>query len=236
MLIPPSLLLILYGIVAEQSIGDLFIAGILPGLLLAGLVLGGIYGGLFTPTEAGAVGALGAFVIAALRGGLNRGGLWRVLQETGAITVSISIVILAASLYATMLALSGLPSAAAGWLAGADVSLLVIIALYCLVVIALGCLLDSSSILLVVVPLMLPILQPLGVDLIWFGIVTIVAVEIGLITPPFGISIFVIRGALPDGTISLGDIFVGALPFVGAMLVALALLVLFPSISTVLIR
>lgn len=115
-------------------------------------------------------------------------------------------------------------------------SLLVIIALYCLVVIALGCLLDSSSILLVVVPLMLPILQPLGVDLIWFGIVTIVAVEIGLITPPFGISIFVIRGALPDGTISLGDIFVGALPFVGAMLVALALLVLFPSISTVLIR
>ena len=295
MLIPPSLLLVLYGLIAKQSIGDLFIAGILPGLLLAAifsglillmayvrpsmvmregapeprlkasgngpgardaaadeggnallktlpiltlatLVLGGIYGGLFTPTEAGAVGALGALAIAALRGALTPKALWHVLEETGAITVSISLVILAASLYATMLALSGLPSAMAGWLAAADMPLLGVLALYCLVVIGLGCLLDSSSILLVVVPLMLPVLAPLGVDLIWFGIVTVVAVEIGLITPPFGISIFVIRGALPDGSISLADIFRGALPFVGAMVVALVILVLVPSISTVLVR
>ena len=336
MLIPPSLLLILYGIVAEQSIGDLFVAGLLPGLLLAALfcaqililahlaprsvmaappprgvgggtrgavspvpngraeaalaaaspsarsadlapdaadpgnvsvrlapdgsavvagapgggaarkllpvlllatlVLGGIYGGVFTPTEAGAVGAAGALAVALARRSLSRDGLWRVLEETGATTVSVAIVILAASLYATMLALSGLPYAAADWLAAQAIAPLAVIALYCLVVIALGCLLDSSSIILIAVPLMLPVLEPMGVDLIWFGVVTVVAVEIGLITPPFGLSIFVIKGALPPGTMSLEDIFRGALPFVGTMLVALALLVLFPSISLVLVR
>ena len=342
MLIPPSLLLILYGIVAEQSIGDLFVAGLLPGLLLAALfcaqillmarlaprsvmaaarprdrsgprgvgggtrgavspvpngraeaalaaanpsarsadlapdaadpgdvsvrlapdgsavvagapgggaarkllpllllatlVLGGIYGGVFTPTEAGAVGAAGALAVALARRSLSRDGLWRVLEETGATTVSVAIVILAASLYATMLALSGLPYAAADWLSAQAIAPLAVIALYCLVVIALGCLLDSSSIILIAVPLMLPVLEPMGIDLIWFGVVTVVAVEIGLITPPFGLSIFVIKGALPPGTMSLEDIFRGALPFVGTMLVALALLVLFPSISLVLVR
>ena len=144
---------------------------------------------------------------------------------------SVAIVILAASLYATMLALSGLPYAAADWLSAQAIAPLAVIALYCLVVIALGCLLDSSSIILIAVPLMLPVLEPMGIDLIWFGVVTVVAVEIGLITPPFGLSIFVIKGALPPGTMSLEDIFRGALPFVGTMLVALALLVLFPSIS-----
>ena len=290
MLIPPSLLLILYGIVAEVSIGDLFIAGLLPGLflalvfclliagmarfsprrvmaeasasppgagrvappapgsradlliraapigMLAALVLGGIYGGLFTPTEAGAIGALGAFLIALARRAIGISGLWGTLRETTQITVSICLVILAAALYARMLALSGLPFAAAGWLAAADIPFWGVIVAYIAAVVALGCILDSSSILLVMVPLMLPVLQPYGVDLVWFGIVTVVAIEIGLITPPFGISIFVIKGVLADESITLGDIFAGAAPFVLAMLAALAVIAAFPSLSLVLIR
>lgn len=277
MLIPPSLLLILYGIITEQSIGDLFIAGIGPGALLtlffvigivlmatfmpgfvgrpdesdvealssaellrkglpiSGLilmVLGGIYAGYFTPVEAGAMGSIGALVIGFCARTLNLKALWRVLVETGLVTASICFLIIAAQMYSRMLAFSGVPSGLAGLAADADLQFLVFMGFYVLIVVLMGMILDSSSIMLIIVPLMLPIIIPMGVDLVWFGIVTVLAVEIGLLTPPFGISVYVIKSTLDDDTISLSDIFRGAAPFALIMLVVLTLVVLFPSIAT----
>jgi C4-dicarboxylate transporter DctM subunit len=280
MLIPPSLLMILYGLLAEQSIGDLFLAGLGPGLLLAalfaggtvamaylapgfvgrdlsadsdhmsarealskglpialliGLVLGGLYGGLFTPVEAGAVGVAGALTIGLVKRRLSADALWRVLVETGLITAAISFLIIAAQMYSRMLAFSGVPGQFGAMVAGAELSLMAIIALYVVVVILFGMILDSGSIMLILVPLMLPVMTGLGVDLVWFGVVTVIAVEIGLLTPPFGISVYVIKSALDDPDISLKDIFIGAAPFAGIMLICLGLVIAFPVIATGLI-
>jgi|TARA_B110000211_G_C14086885_1_gene557088 tripartite ATP-independent transporter DctM subunit len=277
MLIPPSLLLILFGLLAEQSIGDLFVAGIGPGILLAvffaggtiamayfapkfvgenlsndeaaltprelvskgvpitaliGIVLGGIYLGFFTPVEAGAVGAIGALIIGILKRRLSLLGLWRVLVETGLVTASVCFLIIAAQMYSRMLAFSGVPLAFGEMAATAELGVLGLILLYVGIVIALGMILDSSSIMLIVVPLMLPIVIPMGIDLVWFGIITVVAVEIGLLTPPFGISVYVIKSTLDDDSISLTDIFIGAAPFALMMLLCLLLIIFFPFIAT----
>jgi tripartite ATP-independent transporter DctM subunit len=277
MLIPPSLLLILYGILTEQSIGDLFLAGIGPGLLLAlffgagivlmatvtpgfvgrpdpapegdlslgeilskslpigGLivmVLGGIYAGIFTPVEAGAMGAIGALAIGLARRRLGWRALWRVLVETGLVTAAVCFLIIAAQMYSRMLAFSGVPAGLGDWAAQADLGFWGLMILYVLIVVALGMILDSSSIMLILVPLMLPVVQPMGVDLIWFGIVTVIAVEIGLLTPPFGISVYVIKSTLDDPSITLGDIFAGAAPFAAMMALVLGLVMIFPAIAT----
>ena len=277
MLIPPSLLLILYGLLTEQSIGDLFVAGIGPGLLLAllfaigtilmakftpglvgeklgqgetplsrsdlvakglpisgliGLVLGGIYAGLFTPVEAGAVGTVAALVIGFTKRTLTTSGLWRILVETGLVTASVCFLIIAAQMYSRMLAFSGLPNTFGEMVISVDLGLIGIICLYVVIVILFGMILDSSSIMLILVPLMLPILQPMGVDLIWFGIVTVIAVEIGLLTPPFGISVYVIKSTLDDATIRLSDIFFGAAPFALMMLLCLCAVIAYPAIAT----
>ena len=281
MLIPPSLLLILYGLLTEQSVGDLFIAGIIPGLLLAAIfgigvyamarfwpgfvgenlsdsdepllsgaelarkgfpiaalvfvVLGGIYTGWFTPIEAGAVGCLGAIVIGLLRRSLSWSDFWRVLTDTGLVTASICFLIIAAQMYSRMLALSGAPGEFGTFVATADIGFWGVIIAYVLLVIVMGTILDSSSIMLILVPLMLPVVQPMGIDLVWFGIVTVLAVEIGLLTPPFGISVYVIKSALNDATVTLGDIFAGAAPFALMMLLVLALVLAFPMLATALI-
>ncbi len=277
MLIPPSLLLILYGVLAEQSVGDLFIAGILPGLLLAAafaiaivvfadrlgagagkavetvisrqeatfkllpivllvaLVLGGIYGGLFTPTEAGAVGALGALVIAFVKGKMTGRKFWDVVVETGHVTASICFLIIAANMYSRMLSISGVPGFFGDWIVAGGFGFWSVLMLYVAVVLLLGTILDSSSIMLILIPLVLPIMTDFGVDLVWFGIVTVLAVEIGLLTPPLGIAAFVIKGTLDDERITLGDIFRGAFPFALIMLVVLGLIILFPSLSTALL-
>ncbi len=277
MLIPPSLLLILFGLLAEQSIGDLFIAGILPGILMASLfalgtigmamfvpgfvgdrlstdettltpseliakglpitaliaiVLGGIYQGFFTPVEAGAIGAIGALAIGLIKRRLSLQGLWRVLVDTGLVTASVCFLIIAAQMYSRMLAFSGVPIAFGEMAAHADLGLLGLILLYVGVVILMGMILDSSSIMLILVPLMLPIVVPMDVNLVWFGIVTVIAVEIGLLTPPFGISVYVIKSTLDDDAISLADIFMGAAPFALMMLFGLALIILFPFLAT----
>ncbi|MCS6921798.1 MAG: TRAP transporter large permease subunit [Elioraea sp.] len=280
MLIPPSILMIVFGVLAEVSIGRLFLAGILPGLLmaaafaakililarirpgyvfeagakleasadgldtraalgklvpivlLAGLVLGGIYGGVFTPTEAGAAGAAGALAVALLRRSLDRQSFWAVLIKTGQVAVGILFLLMAASVYSRMLTMAGIPAALAGWMQELGAGTYGFLAGHIAVMIALGMILDSVSILLIVVPIAVPIAKSLGIDLVHFGIVTIVAVEIGLLTPPFGLSVFAVRNALIGERIRLETVFAGALPFAAVMLAVLVLVVYFPGLST----
>lgn len=290
MLIPPSLLMILYGFLSDQSVGDLFTAGIVPGLVLAlafvivillmawlrpgmvydgepqpvneenlmslpvmllkmvpivlliGSILGGIYTGLFTATEAGAVGALVALLIALVRRKLTLRSFWGVLTETGHVTVSVSFLIICANIYTRMLAMSGTPQAMLEWMGAAGLGmvaflLMAFLLIYVLVIVLLGTIIDSSSILLIVLPLMLPIAQELGLNLIWFGVITVVAVEIGLLTPPFGLSIYVIKSTLGRTlTMPLGDMFRGTAPFTLTMLLVLALLLVYPQLSLVLLK
>jgi C4-dicarboxylate transporter, DctM subunit len=280
MLIPPSLLLILFGIIAEVSIGKLFLGGILPGILLAILyiiliaflarkfpdfvgseamkntssqtfdrlenreilskgipvvllimiVLGGIYTGVFTPTEAGGVGALGALIIAFAKGKLTGSRIGEILTETGFATASVAFLLMAAHLYASMLALAGLPGLMANYLASSGFGLYGVMFVFIILVLLLGTIIDSASIMLISVPLFLPIMVEFNADLVWWGVITVVAVECGLLTPPFGMAVFIIKSALNDPETTINDIFVGAFPFFLTMLVALALLVAFPII------
>ncbi|MBI3372307.1 MAG: TRAP transporter large permease [Betaproteobacteria bacterium] len=286
MLIPPSLLMILYGFLANQSVGAMFTAGIVPGLLLAlaycaGIIvmayavpssvfvrgggaassaggeprmsaaemllklgpalllivicLGGIYAGAFTATEAGAVGALLSLIIALLRRRLDRNKFWQVLVETGHVTVSISFLIICANIYTRMLAMSGTPQFLVETMASAGLGVYGFIAIYVFIVLLLGTIIDSSSIMLICLPLMLPIAETLQLNMIWFGVVTVVAVEIGLLTPPFGLSVYVIKSTLNDPRVGLGDIFMGTAPFAAIMFVVLLLLIAFPRLSLVLL-
>lgn len=294
MLIPPSLLLIVFGIIAEQSIGKLFLAGLLPGLLLAVifsitimligyiwprqigklpkgarkgnstlgvegiaaikptmglreastkltpmivliiLVMGGLYSGLFSPTEAGAVGAAGALVIALLRRSLDLRSFWKVTKETGNINVSILFLIIGATLYTRALSLSGLPAWMTETIVALNLGFAGFLIIYVLILVIMGFFIDAVSILLIVVPIMLPVSMSLGMDPIWFGIITIVAVEIGLLTPPFGLSAFAVKASLNDPDLSLSTIFTGAFPFVLGMFLLLAILAVFPEIALVL--
>lgn len=283
MMIPPSLLLIVYAVLAEESVGRMFLAGVGPGLLLSlifaatilllakfrpgfvfeneddqvgyehiGLgeivrkaipilslmiiVLGGLYGGFLNPTEAGAAGALGALVIAILRRSLNGSAFWRLLVETGQITVSVLFLILAATFFSRMLALSGVPRELAEFFLDGSIGPYGFLIIYLLLIIAMGCLIDSISIMLILLPIALPIAEAAGFDLIWFGILTVVAVEMGLLTPPFGLSVYTIKSAMDDPDLKIGEIFRGALPFVFAMLLALIIIGIFPSIATWLAR
>lgn len=280
MLIPPSILLIVYALISEQSVGAMFLAGIGPGLLLAGIfslgiclaaifvpswiiadpvkaraaaegddlspmklfwltvptialvvsVLGGIYGGIFTPTEAGAVGAGLALVAALLKRKLTLRGLWNILIETGYITASILFIVIAATMYSRMLGISGLPTQIGALVGGLDASYLVILLIFIGLALILGTIIDSVSIILITVPLFIPLLQPYDVSLVWFGIVAILSVEIGLLTPPFGISCFVVRSTLSDYDVRLGDVFIGAFPFAVMMLFVVGLIIAFPQI------
>jgi tripartite ATP-independent transporter DctM subunit len=283
MLIPPSLLLIIYGVLAEVSIGALFLAAVLPGILLAVafavgvvlmawlwpsfvgnvkretragqdhmgmlgvlaglvpvvalivLVLGGIYGGIFTPTEAGAAGALGAMVIALSKRRLSWRKLWHVMTETGQVSVSILFLIIAASMFSRMLTLTGLPQDMAAFLGGTGLGLAGFLAAYLLLLLILGMLLDSTSIMLIMLPLALPVATALGANLVWFGVVTTIAIEIGLLTPPFGLSVYVIKASMDDPTMTLATIFRGALPFVLITLGVTLLLMAFPQLSLALL-
>ncbi len=280
MLIPPSLLLIIFGIIAEQSIGDLFMAGIVPGLVLAGaycvliwilankfpdkvgspealktdrpkmmgsleaaqksvpivlliiLVLGGIYGGIFTATEAGGIGAFGALILTLVKGKLTRAALWEALTDTGHVTASICFLLLSAHIYSRMIALTGIPDLMEGWVMASGLGVSALIAIYVVAIILMGTILDAGSIMLITVPLAIPALAPFDVDLIWFGIVTIIAVEIGLLTPPLGLACFVIHNNLKDDRIGIEDVFWGAVPFAITMLVVLLLVIAIPELAT----
>jgi C4-dicarboxylate transporter DctM subunit len=277
MLIPPSILMIVYGVLTEQSIGKLFAAGIGPGLLvsvilstaiwvrvrmspklggqtdvasaisfadlvhaaikpwgvvlLIVLVLGGLYGGFFTPTEAGAVGAAGALVLTIFARQLTRKAAIEVLSEIGRSTASIFLLLIAAQMYSRMLTISGLASRMSEWAAGLPVPPMVIVLAFVVVFLLLGMIIDSVSILLLTIPIMFPVIVKLGFDPIWFGMVSIVAIEIGLLTPPFGMVPFAMKSSLGRSA-NLEEIFAGAMPFVLLLVLALFFVIAFPSIST----
>lgn len=277
MLIPPSILMIVYGVLTEQSIGKLFAAGIGPGLLvsvilstaiwvrvrispklggqtdvastisfadlvhaaikpwgvvlLIVLVLGGLYGGFFTPTEAGAVGAAGALVLTIFARQLTRKAAIEVLSEIGRSTASIFLLLIAAQMYSRMLTISSLASRMSEWAAGLPVPPMVIVLAFVVVFLLLGMIIDSVSILLLTIPIMFPVIVKLGFDPIWFGMVSIVAIEIGLLTPPFGMVPFAMKSSLGRSA-NLEEIFAGAMPFVLLLVLALFFVIAFPSIST----
>lgn len=282
MLIPPSVLFIIYGLVTNTSVGDLFLAGIIPGIVLAVayaalilwrahrqperfgngpqavirerlgtgqmmgmvlpivllivLVLGGLYGGVFTATESGAVGALGALVIALAKKRLSAKGLWRLLTETGHVTSSLILLIIAANVYSRMLSVSGLPMYLAQEIQAAGLGFAALMVVYLLVLLILGTLMDSASILLICVPLFLPVFQAFQVDVVWLGVITVIVVEIGLLTPPFGMAVFIVKASINDKTISLNDIFMGTLPFAAVMLAVALMVIAMPWMATAFIR
>ncbi len=280
MLIPPSILMIVYGVVTEESIGRLFAAGVGPGLVVAsvliitilvwvrinpalvgregqvvvaekltpalvmkiwpilaliGLVLGGIYGGLFTPTEAGAIGTLGALILIILRGRFTGKSLLEMLLETGKATASIFFLLVTAQMYSRMLTLSRLPETLTTSVSALDVPAIVILLAFILVLLVLGCIIDSVSIILLTMPIMVPIALSFGYDKVWFGMVAIVTIELGLLTPPFGMVVFAMKAALPDD-VKIEEIFLGAAPFFFMLIFALALVIIFPEISLFLPR
>ncbi|MBU0724512.1 MAG: TRAP transporter large permease [Alphaproteobacteria bacterium] len=282
-LIPPSVVLVIYAILTEQNIASLFVAAFVPGILAALfymlaiavvvrldpaagpagprrnaaerlaalaaiwpvgliflLVIGGIYGGWFTPTEAAAVGAFGTGVLAVLRGGMRLAGLVACIKGTAEATAMIFLVLLGAELFNAFLALTRMPVEAAGIIGGSGLApmivLLAILALYLL----LGCVMDSLSMILLTVPIFFPIVMALDFGLtpdetaIWFGILALTVVEIGLITPPVGLNVFIINQAARD--VPMLETFKGVLPFLAADALRIALLLALPGLSLWLLR
>jgi len=271
-LIPPSVLLVIYGILTEQNIGQLFAAGILPGvvatlcylggvvytvwrdpdsgppgerqnwhqrlralshvwgvLLLFALVMGGLYSGIATPTECAGIGAGGAFLFALVRQGLSWRILADVLVESGRTTAMIFAILIGAMIFANFINLTSMPGALRDFVAQSGFSPIMVIVAILAVYVLLGCVLESLSMVLLTVPLFYPLVQFLGFDLIWFGILVVCVTELSLITPPIGLNVFVLRAVLPQ--VPITTVFRGVMPFVAADVVRLAILVAFPAIS-----
>jgi len=270
-LIPPSVILILYGIMTQTDIGALFIAGIVPGLLgVAGYVaaiglacrlnpelgprgerstarerlaavskvwgiavlflavIGGIYFGVFTPTEAAGVGAFGAFLFALLRRTMAPRDFGRVLTDAAETTAMIFVILIGAVVFSNFINITQLPQSLEGWIDGLGLPPIAVIVAILAIYIVLGCVLETLSMLLLTLPIFFPMVDALGFDPVWFGILVVVVIEIGLITPPIGLNVYVLNAALPD--VPLGRIFRGVGPFVAADVVRLALLVAVPSL------
>jgi len=271
-LIPPSVILVIYGIMTEQSIRELFAAGFIPGMLgivlymgavswtvwrdpkagpagermntreridamkgvwgtiiLFGVVMGGIYGGIFTPTEAAGIGAAGAFIIALLRKSLTFKSFSQVLVETAQTTSSLFLVVIGALIFSNFVNRAGLPDHLLSFITGHELSPMTVIFIILGIYIILGCVFESLSMLLLTVPIFYPVVESLGFDLVWFGIIVVVVTEISLITPPVGLNVFVLSGVLKD--VNTGTIFKGVTPFWVADIIRLLLLTLIPVIS-----
>lgn len=270
-LIPPSMAFIIYGILTEQSIGLLFMAGLLPGVLLASLfvitilvittlspeagpagprssfrekivslkgtwhtlllfllVLGGIYGGIFTPTEAGAIGAFGAIVITALSRRLSFKGLLESLLEAGQTAAMVFLLIIGAYILMKFLTVSRLPLMLSETVAGLPLPRIAIFAGIMLLYIVLGMFLDIFSAVIITIPVIFPLVMALGFDPIWFGVVVVIVIEMGLVTPPVGLDVFILSGAID---VPLATIFIGVMPFLLSMIVCIVLLYIFPQIA-----
>jgi len=277
MLIPPSVMLIVYGVLSNESIGKLFIAGIVPGVVLTiaysvaiivmaiffpnsigkpsrperlgwldklkslgrassifglvVLVLGGMYAGIFTPTEAGAIGCVGALAIMLLKGRFSLKDLKGTLMESGFTTASVFLILISAQMFGRMLTVGGLIAELSEFIAALEIHPLFILAGMLVILMFLGAFLDVISILVISMPIMLPVVQDLGFNLIWFGILATISIETGLVTPPFGMSVFVVKGSLGD-LVTIEDIYIGSAPFLFVLVVTVVILLFFPVLAT----
>ncbi len=270
-MIPPSIALMLYALITEQSVGDMFIAGLLPGILglvlyiitisvvvvvfpnlaqpgektslmekLSGikgllpflgvfaLIIGGIYSGLFTPTEAAAIGAFATFVIALFRG-MRWEELKSALEETLFMSTMIFFMIIGAEIFGYFLSVSRISYSLVEFVDSLALSPYMVLFAVLLLFVVLGCVMDSLAMLLLTVPVVYPLIESAGFSPIWFGVVAVITVELGLITPPVGMNVFVIKSVAPD--IPIKNIFKGVLPFVLSDIVRLALIISFPALA-----
>ncbi len=276
-LIPPSIILMIYGILTQQNIAELFVAGVVPGILglfmymaviyiiavfkpedaprgervpyeekiksirgvwpffaLFILIIGGLYLGWFTATEAGGMGAGMALIIAFVQGRLTSKTFYEVLVETSMTSVMLYFVLFGALLFAKLISFSGLADELLALIEHSGLSQMGVLFSILGVFLILGCVMDTMAIILIFVPLFSPTIVSQGFDLVWFGIIVVVLTEIGLITPPVGMNVFVLKANLPN--VRLANIFRGLVPFVGIDIVRLALLVIFPGISLWLVQ
>ena len=272
-MIPPSTVLAIYGIITEQDIGKLFIAGVIPGilavimyaatvsiigwtkpgflpagprsswservesikgvwatLLLFAFVIGGLYGGMFTATEAAGAGAGGAFIIGVARGRLNGKQILQCLLETTRTTAAVFTILIGALLFGYFLTITQTPQKVTAFLTGLGIGNYGVLTLILLMYLLLGCLMDALAIVILTVPIIFPLIKEMGFDPIWFGIIIVMTVELGLIHPPVGMNIFVIKSVLED--IKISTIFIGVIPFIITDLIRLVILVLFPALAT----
>ncbi len=268
-LIPPSIVLAIYGILTEQDIGKLFVAGIIPGimalafylitirlyvmfskqdvpaqeksdwgerlrasrgvwavLLLFVFVMGGIYGGVFTPSEAAGMGASGVLIIGVVRGRLSLKAIYRCLVDSIQVTASIFFILIGALLFGYFLTVTQTPQKVATLLLSFDLGAYGTLMLILLLFLILGCILDAMAMIVLMIPIIYPVILQLGFDPIWFGVIIVMTVELGLITPPVGMNVFVLNSLARD--IPLQRIFAGVMPFVLIDVIRLAILVAFP--------
>jgi C4-dicarboxylate transporter DctM subunit len=271
-MLPPSTVLAIYGIITEQDIGKLFIAGILPGLLAISMyiitisligalrpgflpsrprtpwperwaalreiwamlllfvfVIGGMYGGLFTPTEAGGMGAGGAFLIGVLRGRLTGPDIRRSLLQATRTAAAVFTVLIGALLFGYFLTVTQTPQKVTEFLIGLGIGKYGVLALIMVMYLVLGCLMDSLAMIILTVPIIFPVIKELGFDPIWFGIIIVMTVELGLIHPPVGMIVFVIKSVVQD--VTFATIFRGVIPFIITDLIRLVILIAFPIIA-----
>ncbi|MGD9860850.1 C4-dicarboxylate ABC transporter permease [Marinobacterium iners] len=274
-LIPPSVILVVYGLMTETDIGKLFIAGLIPGIIgillymvavivtvrlkpesgpagarsswkerlisLKGvwginlifiIVMGGIYAGIFTPTEAAGIGASGAFLIAMFSGKLSAKMMYRSLSNAARTTAMLFFLVIGALIFSNFINMTGMPMMLRDWVVEQGFSLFMVLVILIAIYLLLGCALESMSMILLTVPVFYPMVQAMGMDLIWFGILVVVVTEISLITPPVGMNVFVLRGVVPD--VKLSTIFRGVVPFWLADILRLVMIASIPSLSLLL--
>ena len=270
-LIPPSVVFIIYGITTEQSIGELFAAGILPGLLLASLfiltiyfwvrlnpglaptgpkvgfkerlitfvgvfeallifslVMGGLFFGLFTPTEAAAVGAFLTLALAIIRRQLSWAQFVRALTETTKISCMVMVIVTGAVVFGHFMAITRIPFSLANWVSSLPLPNYAIMAVIILVYLIGGCFMDALAMIMLTIPIFYPVAMNLGFDPIWFGVAIVLVTEMGVITPPVGVNVYVVHGIAKD--VPLETIFKGVAPFLAALLICIGLLLAFPQI------
>lgn len=274
-LLPPSTGFVLYAILTEESIGRLFMAGVLPGLLLTALfvgavtlvvhftpsaggnaaqiqdysrraalmgalpvlsiitiTIGGIYLGVFTPVEAAGVGAFLAILIAVLRKRLTRHGFFEAVRGTLETTGLCFLILIGAMVFSPFVALSGLPTALSDMILGYSTSPYMVLALILILYLFLGMIIEGLSLMVITLPIVFPVVIGLGFDPIWFGVIMVLVLEMGLISPPVGVNCFVVKSVAPD--VPLSDIFIGIMPFWLAMILCIILLVAVPGIALML--
>ena len=271
-MIPPSTVFAVYGLITEQDIGKLFIAGIVPGLLAVGMyiatiniiafvrpgflpaaprhswaerlaavrdvwavvllfvfIIGGLYGGVFTATEAAGMGAAGAFIISVLRGKLSREDFWRCLIDSLRTTAAVFTILIGALIFGYFLTITQTPQKITEFLTGLGFGPYGVLVLIMLMYLLLGCIMDAMAMIILTIPIIFPVIKTLGFDPIWFGVIIVMTVELGLIHPPVGMNVFVIKSVIKD--VKLSTVFYGVMPFVMTDILRLAILIAFPILA-----